>query len=93
MASRFLYLAFEGVIAVFLYLRLQRRGFASFGPVFLFLLFAPSEHTIRRIHQKSKGIGQHNHGYQNPAQQILGNGMFHLSRQNGQQHGQLCPIS
>ncbi len=41
MASRFLYLAFEGVIAVFLYLRLQRRGFASFGPVFLFLLFAP----------------------------------------------------
>ncbi len=41
MASRFLYLAFEGLLTVFLYLRLQRRGFASFGPVFLFLLFAP----------------------------------------------------
>lgn len=41
MVSRFLYLIFEGVITLFLYLRLQRRGFASFGPVFLFLLFAP----------------------------------------------------
>ena len=41
MASRFLYLIFEGVLTLFLYLRLQRRGFASFGPVFLFLLFAP----------------------------------------------------
>lgn len=41
MASRFLYLAFEAVLTIFLYLRLQRRGFASYGPVFLFLLFAP----------------------------------------------------
>lgn len=41
MVSRFLYLAFEGILTLFLYLRLQRRGFAAFGPVFLFLLFAP----------------------------------------------------
>lgn len=41
MASRFLYLAFESMLTLFLYLRLQRKGFASFGPVFLFLLFAP----------------------------------------------------
>jgi hypothetical protein len=41
MASRFLYLAFAAVIAIFLYLRLQRRGYASFGPAFLFLIFAP----------------------------------------------------
>ena len=41
MASRFLYLIFEALITLFLYLRLQRRGFASFGPVFLFLIFAP----------------------------------------------------
>ncbi len=41
MASRFLYLIYEAVITLFLYLRLQRRGFVSFGPVFLFLLFAP----------------------------------------------------
>lgn len=41
MASRFLYLAYAGIITVFLYLRLQRRGFAAFGPVFLFWLYAP----------------------------------------------------
>ncbi|MCI8599612.1 MAG: hypothetical protein HFJ10_14420 [Lachnospiraceae bacterium] len=41
MASRFFYLAFEAVLTIFLYLRLQRRGFASYGPVFLFLLYAP----------------------------------------------------
>ena len=33
MASRFLYLAFESMLTLFLYLRLQRKGFASFGPV------------------------------------------------------------
>ena len=38
MASRFLYLAYAGILTVFLYLRLQRRGFAAFGPVFLFWL-------------------------------------------------------
>ncbi len=41
LASRFLYLIFEALITLFLYLRLQRRGAASFGPVFLYLLFAP----------------------------------------------------
>ena len=41
MVSRFLYLAFEGILTLFLYLRLQRRGFAAFGPVFLFLLLRP----------------------------------------------------
>ena len=41
MASRFLYLAYAGILTVFLYLRLQRRGFAAFGPVFLFWLYAP----------------------------------------------------
>lgn len=41
MASRFLYLAYSAVLTVFFYLRFQRRGYASFGPVFLFLIFAP----------------------------------------------------
>lgn len=41
MASRFVYLTFAAVLTIFLYLRLQRRGYASFGPVFLFMSFAP----------------------------------------------------
>ena len=41
MASRFLYLAYSAVLTLFFYLRFQRRGYASFGPVFLFLVFAP----------------------------------------------------
>ena len=41
MASRFLYLAYSAVLTLFFYLRFQRRGYASFGPVFLFLIFAP----------------------------------------------------
>lgn len=41
MAGRFLYLAFEGIITVLLYLRFQRRGKASYGPAFLFLIFVP----------------------------------------------------
>ena len=41
MASRFIYLIFSAVITLFLYLRFQRRGYASFGPALLFLLFAP----------------------------------------------------
>lgn len=41
MSSRFLYLVFEGMITMLLYLRFQRRGKASYGPAFLFLLFVP----------------------------------------------------
>lgn len=41
MASRFLYLAYAAILTLFFYLRFQRRGYASFGPVFLFLIFAP----------------------------------------------------
>ena len=41
MASRFLYLAFEGIITLLLYLRFQRRGMVSYGPALLFLLFVP----------------------------------------------------
>lgn len=41
MASRFLYLVYSAVLTLFFYLRFQRRGYASFGPVFLFLIFAP----------------------------------------------------
>ena len=37
-ASRFLYLIFEGMITVLLYLRFQRRGMVSYGPALLFLL-------------------------------------------------------
>ena len=40
-ASRFLYLIFEGMITVLLYLRFQRRGMVSYGPALLFLLFVP----------------------------------------------------
>ena len=40
-ASRFLYLVFEGMITVLLYLRFQRRGAVSYGPAFLFLIFVP----------------------------------------------------
>ncbi len=41
MAMRFLYLAYSTMLALFFYLRFQRKGYASFGPVFLFLIFAP----------------------------------------------------
>ncbi len=41
MASRFLYLAFAAAVSIFLYLRFQRRGYGSFGPSLLFLIFAP----------------------------------------------------
>ena len=41
MASRFLYLAYAGVLTLFFYLRFQRRGYASFGPALLFGIFAP----------------------------------------------------
>lgn len=41
MASRFLYLIFAAAITLFLYLRLQRRGYAAFGTTLLFFLFAP----------------------------------------------------
>lgn len=41
MASRFLYLAYAGVLTLFFYLRFQRRGYASFGPALLFAVFAP----------------------------------------------------
>lgn len=41
MASRFLYLVYAAVISLFLYLRFQRRGYAAYGPAFLFLIFAP----------------------------------------------------
>lgn len=41
MASRFVYLVYSGVLTLFFYLRFQRRGYASFGPTFLFAIFAP----------------------------------------------------
>ncbi len=41
MASRFVYLAYSALLTLFFYLRFQRRGYASFGPVFLFAIFAP----------------------------------------------------
>ena len=41
MASRFVYLAYSAILTLFFYLRFQRRGYASFGPVFLFAIFAP----------------------------------------------------
>lgn len=41
MVSRFVYLAYSAVLTLFFYLRFQRRGYASFGPVFLFAIFAP----------------------------------------------------
>lgn len=41
MASRFLYLAYAAVLTLFFYLRFQKRGYVSFGPVFLFMIFAP----------------------------------------------------
>ncbi len=41
MVSRFVYLAYSALLTLFFYLRFQRRGYASFGPVFLFAVFAP----------------------------------------------------
>ena len=41
MAVRFLYLIYSAVLTLFFYLRFQRRGYSSFGPVFLFLIYAP----------------------------------------------------
>lgn len=41
MAMRFVYLIYNGVLTLFFYLRFQRRGYAAFGPAFLFLIFAP----------------------------------------------------